>query len=83
MIFGSGAKQQIAGILAHHVTTNFRNAASAAEDLKISRQRLFSYTAGKSLPGADVIDRIFERWGLDLVGGPRKRPSGEKPSAYR
>ena len=72
--FGTTAKEQVAKRIQAHVQENFHSGAEAAESLAISRQRLFSYTSGKALPRAPVIDLILERWGLDLLGDkPRRR----------
>ena len=51
------------------------NGAKAAESLGISRQRLFSYTSGKTLPRAPMFDLILQKWELNLLG-KRPRPDG-------
>jgi transcriptional regulator with XRE-family HTH domain len=71
LVFGESAKSQIGQRLKSYLSGQFRSGAKAAESLGISRQRLFSYTSGKSFPGHDVIDLIREKWGVDLLGaGP-------------
>jgi len=87
LVFGKNAKSQIGQRLKVHVSEEFDgNCAQAAKSLDISRQRLFSYTSGKSFPGADVIDSIREKWHLDLLGagGPTdensKRATGNPKS---
>jgi hypothetical protein len=69
LAFGTSAKQQIAARLRAHVVANFdNNSKKAAENLGISRQRLFSYTSGKTFPRLPMLGVISERWGLNLVG---------------
>lgn len=51
------------------------NAAKAASNLRISRQRLFSYTSGKTLPRPPMFDLILKKWGLNLLGTV-SRPQG-------
>jgi len=75
--FGTTAKEQVAKRIQAHVQENFHSGAEAAESLAISRQRLFSYTSGKALPRAPVIDLILERWGLDLLGDKPRRGSAK------
>lgn len=80
--FGTSAKQQVAARLQAHVAANFHNNSSkAAEDLGISRQRLFSYVSGKTLPRAPMFDVIFKKWGLNLLGissGPQRRHRADR-----
>jgi hypothetical protein len=68
LVFGESAKSQIGRRLNRYIAGNFRNGSRAAASLGISKQRLFSYTSGKSFPGADAIDLIREKWQLDLLG---------------
>jgi hypothetical protein len=69
-VFGTGIKQQIAARIQAHIAAKFKNnRAKAAESLGWSRQRLFSYTSGKSLPRPPVFDLILQKWGLNLLGG--------------
>jgi len=69
LAFGTSAKQQIAARLRAHVAAKFgSNSKKAAEDLGISRQRLFSYTSGKMFPRLPMFGVISEKWGLNLVG---------------
>lgn len=67
-VFGLSAKKQIGQRLRAHIETHFETFASAAQDLGITKQRLSLYTTGKSLPRAEIIDRVKERWGLSLLG---------------
>ena len=76
------ARQQIAERLRAHIATHFRgDIAAAAKSLGISRQRLHSYTAAvpQNFPGAEMIDSVLEKWGLDLIAGtPRLKPRAKK-----
>jgi len=81
LIFGVPAKQQIANRLQSYIVANFESCTRAATSLGISRQRMFSYTSGKALPGADIIDLVLKRWDLDLLGGERRNGNvARKPS---
>jgi transcriptional regulator with XRE-family HTH domain len=69
LVFGTSAKSQVGQRLKVYISESFAgNCAQAAKSLGMSRQRLSSYTTGKSFPGADVIDMILEKWHLDLLG---------------
>lgn len=68
LVFGLSAKEQIAERLRRHIEAHFETTTQAAASLNITKQRLFSYVNGKAMPRADLIDRISERWRLDLVG---------------
>lgn len=77
LAFGKSAKQQIAERIQSYVKANFgENSAKAAKSLGISRQRLFSYTSGKTLPNAPMFDLLSRKWGLNLLGkDPGRRGS--------
>ncbi len=77
--FGIPARKQIGNAIKTYASTHFDTAAAAAKDLKISRQRLHSYTSGKSLPGAVFIDMVNARWNLNLLGSAStsKKASGQ------
>jgi hypothetical protein len=76
-IFGTSIKQQVADRIRAHIAANFdNNSAKAAKELKLSRQRLFSYTSAKTLPRPRVIDLILQKWGLDLLGRDPRRHVG-------
>jgi hypothetical protein len=78
-VFGTSTNQQIAKRIQNHVSGNFANASKAAKSLGISRQRLFSYTSGKTLPRAPMFDRFLDKWKLDLLGdGSRAKSSGRE-----
>jgi transcriptional regulator with XRE-family HTH domain len=68
--FGTSARQQIGRAIGDYVSDRFGTATAAANDLGISRQRLHSYTSGKSLPRAEVFDTIAARWKLPILGIP-------------
>jgi len=85
LVFGESAKSQVGQRLKGYISENFAgNCAQAAKSLAISRQRLSSYTTGKSFPGADVIDLIRQKWHLDLLGtggsAGAKRAAGKAKS---
>jgi hypothetical protein len=78
-VFGRSIKQQVAERILAHIAAEFDdNAAKAAKNLRISRQRLFSYTSAKTLPRPRMLDLILKKWNLDLLGGER-RGVGETP----
>src|ERR1700692_4353987 len=66
--FGTPAREQVGRAIRAYVSAHFDSAAAAAKDLGISRQRLHSYMAGKSLPGADIFDKLAARWNVNLFG---------------
>jgi hypothetical protein len=68
--FGTSARRQIGRAIGDYVSAKFSSATAAAKDLGISRQRLHSYTSGKSLPRAEVFDTIAARWRLPILGVP-------------
>jgi hypothetical protein len=73
-VFGTSIKQQVAARITAYIAARFdSNSAKAADDLGISRQRLFSYTSAKTLPRPPMFDLILEKWGLNLLG---KKPRG-------
>ena len=62
------AKARIAEALQRHINELFDgNLKRAAEDLGYERRRLRSYTSQTSFPGAEVFDKIKERWAVDLL----------------
>jgi len=68
-VFGASIKQQVAARIQKHIEEKFENnSTKAAKSLGFSRQRLFSYTNGKTLPRPRVFDLIFQEWGLNLLG---------------
>jgi hypothetical protein len=74
------AKARIAEVLRRHIDDLFSgNLKRAAEDLGYERQRLQSYISETSFPGAEVFDKIREKWGLDLlnINGARQQPPTE------
>lgn len=73
-IFGTNINQQIAARIQAYVQAKFENnGAEAAKSLRISRQRLFSYTSAKTLPRFPMFDLILREWGLDLLGKASRR----------
>lgn len=76
VVFGTGIKQQVAVRIRGYIAKNFGSDSAAAKDLKISRQRLFSYTSATSLPRPDVFDLILQQWGLNLWDKPIRRDTG-------
>jgi len=75
-VFGTSIKQQVAVRIRGYIAKNFDSDSAAAKDLKISRQRLFSYTSATSLPRPDVFDLILQKWGLNLWDRPVRRDTG-------
>jgi len=78
-VFGASVKRQVAERIQAYVEAKFaNNSAKAAESLKISRQRLFSYTSARAFPREPIFDLIFQEWGLDLLGREPRRGSALK-----
>jgi transcriptional regulator with XRE-family HTH domain len=75
--FGESVRKQIGERIRRYVEvekkTTFR---AAADSLGISRQRLHSYTSGKSFPRLEVFDKILSTWELDLLGGGAASSAG-------
>jgi hypothetical protein len=75
-VFGTDIKLQVAARIQAYVAAKFDdNSAKAAKSLRISRQRLFSYTSGKTLPRPPIFDLILREWGLNLLGKVSRRES--------
>src|ERR1700728_877399 len=75
-VFGTNVKQHVAQHILTYIAAKFdNNCATAAKDLGLSRQRLFSYTSGKTLPRPPVFDLILQKWNLDLLGEKYRRES--------
>jgi len=72
------AKARIAEALQRHIDVFFGgNLKRAAEDLGYKRARFSSYTSQTSFPGAEVFDKIKEKWALDLLSldGVKSEPT--------
>jgi hypothetical protein len=87
-VFGRSAASLVGERLRGYVASHFGSNAAAAADLNISRSRLSSYTRDKAFPKAYLIDRIWEKWKLDLLGGEvsaksRRAPPQNQPSAFQ
>lgn len=67
--FGTSAKEQVAQRIKGHIGQHFESHQAAAENLGITKQRLFTYVSAKSFPGPEIVDLILKKWGLDLLGG--------------
>lgn len=79
LAFGTSARDHISRQLNAYVDAMFGgNKSAAAANLGIQRQRLFSYTSGKSFPRPDMIELIGEKWGIDLVGISKRGGAGTK-----
>jgi hypothetical protein len=81
--FGRSVKEQVVELLTAHISANFVSHTEAAKSLGISRQRMFSYTSGKSLPRAPILDLMQQTWGLNLLGegakGNHENVEGSRP----
>jgi hypothetical protein len=76
-VFGVNIREQVAARIRAYIAKKFdNNSAVAAKSLKISRQRLFSYTSATTLPRPPMFDLILQEWGLDLLGKPSRRSVG-------
>ena len=72
-------RQQIGRTVKAYVSAHFKSSAAAAKDLAVSRQRLHSYTSGKSLPGADFFEMLAAQWKLNLLDTRPKTESKRSP----
>jgi transcriptional regulator with XRE-family HTH domain len=59
-------RAEIAGRFDEAIRNHRISKAQAARDLRVSRQMLYQYLAGKSLPKHDVLRRACEVWKLQL-----------------
>jgi hypothetical protein len=73
------AKARVAAVLQRYVDAHFDGSLQrAGQTLGYDRRRIYTYTSGRSFPSDGVMDRIKERWGLDLLNidaGPNHCPA--------
>ena len=62
------AKARVAAVLQRHVDKHFDGSLQrAGQSLGYDRRRMYTYTSGRSFPSDGVVDRIKEKWGLDML----------------